>query len=145
MIASVEIDALGSEAALLVIDIRVDSGARRNGRRRRGKFWVARRGSSHAGRKNFGDVYFEFEQADRAKDSNISEDGVDSSVQDDDGYNAQINGYMKPLFKDLHKEGMSSTISTGLSNSYLIGEIFGMLFFGFVISKIGRRTGIMSG
>ncbi|KAF7196567.1 Glycerophosphoinositol permease 1 [Pseudocercospora fuligena] len=107
-----------------------------------------------------------FEQAVRTKDSNSSEDGIDSSLQDaqirrisrvsaiftslvaglalfSDGYNAQIIGYMKPLFKNLYKDGMSSTISTRLSNSYLIGEIFGMLFFGFVIDKIGRRTGIV--
>ena len=38
---------------------------------------------------------------------------------------------------------MSSIIKTRLSNAYLIGEIFGMLFFGFVIDKIGRRTGIV--
>ncbi|EME78558.1 uncharacterized protein MYCFIDRAFT_64398 [Pseudocercospora fijiensis CIRAD86] len=107
-----------------------------------------------------------FEQAVRAKHSNSSEDGLDASAQDaqikrisristiftslvaglalfSDGYNAQIIGYMKPLFKDLYKDGMSSTISTTLSNSYLIGESFGMLFFGFVIDKIGRRTGIV--
>lgn len=29
---------------------------------------------------------------------------------------------MEPLFTDLYKEGMSSTIKTRLSNSYLIGE-----------------------
>ncbi|KAK1023375.1 hypothetical protein LTR33_018070 [Friedmanniomyces endolithicus] len=60
-----------------------------------------------------------------------------------DGYNAQIIGYMEPLFSKLYKEGMSSTIKTRLSNSYLIDEIFGMLFFGFLIDKIGRRTGIV--
>lgn len=60
-----------------------------------------------------------------------------------DGYNAQIIGYMKPLFSELYKDGMSSIISTRLTNSYLIGEIFGMLFFGFMIDKIGRRTGIV--
>ncbi|KAF2162655.1 hypothetical protein M409DRAFT_68955 [Zasmidium cellare ATCC 36951] len=60
-----------------------------------------------------------------------------------DGYNAQIIGYMKPLLKVLYKDGLSDTMSTRLSNSYLIGEIFGMLFFGFVIDKIGRRTGIV--
>lgn len=60
-----------------------------------------------------------------------------------DGYNAQIIGYMKPLFKVLYKDGMSSTISTRLSNSYLIGEIFGMLFFGWTIDKLGRRTGVV--
>ncbi|KIW76254.1 hypothetical protein Z517_11000 [Fonsecaea pedrosoi CBS 271.37] len=60
-----------------------------------------------------------------------------------DGYNAQIIGYMEPLFTDLYKDGMSSIIKTRLSNAYLIGEIFGMLFFGFLIDKIGRRTGIV--
>ncbi|KIV76845.1 hypothetical protein PV11_08700 [Exophiala sideris] len=60
-----------------------------------------------------------------------------------DGYNAQIIGYMEPLFTDLYKDGMSSIIKTRLSNAYLIGEIFGMLFFGFVIDKIGRRSGIV--
>lgn len=50
---------------------------------------------------------------------------------------------MEPLFKVLYKEGMSSTIKTRLSNSYLIGEIFGMLFFGYTIDKVGRRTGII--
>ncbi|OQU97322.1 hypothetical protein CLAIMM_03268 [Cladophialophora immunda] len=50
---------------------------------------------------------------------------------------------MEPLFTDLYKDGMSSIIKTRLSNAYLIGEIFGMLFFGFLIDKIGRRTGIV--
>ncbi|KFY33666.1 hypothetical protein V494_07426 [Pseudogymnoascus sp. VKM F-4513 (FW-928)] len=59
-----------------------------------------------------------------------------------DGYNAQIIGYMQPLFADLYPDGISSTIKTRLSNSYLIGEIFGMLFFGVLIDKAGRRTGI---
>jgi len=60
-----------------------------------------------------------------------------------DGYNAQIIGYMKPVFKELYKDGMSSTMSTRLSNSYLIGEVFGMLFFGWAIDKIGRRQGVV--
>jgi MFS family permease len=38
---------------------------------------------------------------------------------------------------------ISSTIKTRLSNSYLIGEIFGMLFFGWIIDRLGRRTGIV--
>ncbi|QIW99403.1 hypothetical protein AMS68_004921 [Peltaster fructicola] len=60
-----------------------------------------------------------------------------------DGYNAQIIGYMNPLLADLYPQGFSKTIKTRLSNSYLIGEIFGMLFFGFLIDKMGRRTGIV--
>ncbi|KAJ5988277.1 hypothetical protein N7481_003487 [Penicillium waksmanii] len=60
-----------------------------------------------------------------------------------DGYNAQIIGYMEPLFSVLYVNGMSSTIKSRLSNSYLIGEIFGMLFFGVLIDRIGRRTGVV--
>lgn len=59
-----------------------------------------------------------------------------------DGFNAQIIGYMNPLFKELYPDTFSSTIKTRLSNAYLIGEIFGMLFFGYTIDKLGRRTGI---
>jgi fucose permease len=59
-----------------------------------------------------------------------------------DGFNAQIIGYMNPLFKELYPDVFSSTIKTRLSNAYLIGEIFGMLFFGYTIDKLGRRTGI---
>ncbi|GAM40113.1 xenobiotic-transporting ATPase [Talaromyces pinophilus] len=39
---------------------------------------------------------------------------------------------------------MSSTIKSRLSNSYLIGEIFGMLFFGVLIDRMGRRTGVVA-
>ena len=34
-----------------------------------------------------------------------------------DGYNAQIIGYMKPLFAILYKKGFTDSISTRLSNS----------------------------
>jgi MFS family permease len=72
-----------------------------------------------------------------------------------DGYNAQISklecsnwtekivGYMEPLFSDLYGKAISSSIKTRLSNSYLIGEIFGMLAFGSIIDRLGRRTGIV--
>ncbi|KAF9893028.1 hypothetical protein FE257_012439 [Aspergillus nanangensis] len=60
-----------------------------------------------------------------------------------DGYNAQIIGYMEPLFSELYPKGMSSTIKGRLSNSFLIGEIFGMIFFGVLIDRIGRRTGVV--
>jgi MFS family permease len=39
---------------------------------------------------------------------------------------------------------MSSTIKARLTNSYLIGEIFGMIFFGILIDRVGRRTGILA-
>ncbi|KAF5863235.1 hypothetical protein ETB97_010463 [Aspergillus alliaceus] len=61
-----------------------------------------------------------------------------------DGYNAQIIGYMEPLFSVLYNDGMSPTIKSRLSNSFLIGEIFGMLFFGVLIDRVGRRTGVVA-
>lgn len=59
------------------------------------------------------------------------------------GYNAQIIGYMNPLFKQLYPEAFTPHIKTRLSNAFLIGEIFGMLGFGFIIDRFGRRTGIL--
>ncbi|BAE57925.1 major facilitator superfamily domain-containing protein [Aspergillus flavus] len=63
-----------------------------------------------------------------------------------DGYNAQIN--CLPLTSFLvygrYKDGMSPTIKGRLSNSFLIGEIFGMLFFGVLIDRLGRRTGVVA-
>jgi len=50
---------------------------------------------------------------------------------------------MEPIFGQLYKKGFTDEIATRLSNSYLIGEIFGQLFFGFLIDRIGRRTGII--
>ncbi|RHZ65738.1 hypothetical protein CDV55_107114 [Aspergillus turcosus] len=67
-----------------------------------------------------------------------------------DGYNAQIIGFMEPFFSVLwahpgpYKDGMSSAIKTRLSNSYLIGEIVGMLFFGVLIDRLGRTTGVVA-
>jgi MFS family permease len=43
-----------------------------------------------------------------------------------------------------YKDGISSMIKTRLSNSYLIGEIFGMLFFGVLIDRVGRTTGVVA-
>jgi MFS family permease len=49
---------------------------------------------------------------------------------------------MNPLFKELYPDTFSAEFKTRLSNSYLIGEIFGMLGFGFLIDRVGRRTGV---
>ncbi|KAL1889385.1 hypothetical protein Sste5346_008952 [Sporothrix stenoceras] len=60
-----------------------------------------------------------------------------------DGYNAQIIGYMNLVLAKLYPVTFTSIIKTRLSNAYLIGEIFGMLFFGCAIDRLGRRTGII--
>lgn len=38
---------------------------------------------------------------------------------------------------------MTNAVKTRLSNSILIGDIFGMLIFGLCIDKFGRRVGII--
>ncbi|CAK7205775.1 hypothetical protein SEUCBS139899_008554 [Sporothrix eucalyptigena] len=60
-----------------------------------------------------------------------------------DGYNAQIIGYMNLILAKLYPVTFTSVIKTRLSNAYLIGEIFGMLFFGYAIDRLGRRAGIV--
>ena len=60
-----------------------------------------------------------------------------------DGYNAQVVGYMNPVLTALYPTDYTSGMKTRMSNSFLIGEIFGMLFFGWAIDKLGRRNGIV--
>jgi MFS family permease len=38
---------------------------------------------------------------------------------------------------------MTAEVKTRLSNSILIGDIFGMLFFGLCIDRFGRKIGII--
>ncbi|KAJ6007302.1 hypothetical protein N7540_011278 [Penicillium herquei] len=60
-----------------------------------------------------------------------------------DGYNVQIISSANPLFEKLYKDAMTPTIKSRLTNSYLIGEIIGMMFFGALIDRMGRRTGVI--
>ncbi|KAK1563979.1 major facilitator superfamily domain-containing protein [Colletotrichum navitas] len=60
-----------------------------------------------------------------------------------DGYNIQIIGYMNTVLTKLYPKQMTSDVKTRLSNSILIGDIFGMLLFGLCIDKFGRRVGII--
>ncbi|KAL0939821.1 uncharacterized protein CTRU02_206431 [Colletotrichum truncatum] len=60
-----------------------------------------------------------------------------------DGYNIQIIGYMNTVLAKLYPKEMTSQVKTRLSNSILIGDIFGMLIFGLCIDKFGRRVGII--
>jgi MFS family permease len=60
-----------------------------------------------------------------------------------DGYNAQVVGYMNPVLTELYPDDYTSGMKTRMSNAFLIGEVFGMLFFGWAIDKLGRRQGII--
>ncbi|KAK8109242.1 glycerophosphoinositol permease 1 [Apiospora sp. TS-2023a] len=60
-----------------------------------------------------------------------------------DGYNIQIIGYMNTVLAKLYPKQMTAEVKTRLSNSILIGDVFGMLFFGLCIDRFGRRVGII--
>ena len=60
-----------------------------------------------------------------------------------DGYNAQVVGYMNPVLTSLYPDSYTSSMKTRMSNAFLIGEVFGMLFFGWAINRLGRRQGII--
>ncbi|KAI5199394.1 major facilitator superfamily transporter [Aureobasidium subglaciale] len=60
-----------------------------------------------------------------------------------DGYNVQIIAYMNLIMAKLYPHALTASIKTRLSNSILVGEVIGMLFFGWAIDKLGRRVGIV--
>ncbi|POR33123.1 hypothetical protein TPAR_06649 [Tolypocladium paradoxum] len=60
-----------------------------------------------------------------------------------DGYNIQIIGYMNSVLARLYPKQMTADVKTRLSNSILIGDIFGMVLFGLCIDRYGRRIGII--
>lgn len=59
-----------------------------------------------------------------------------------DGYNAQIVGHMNPILSKIYPKEYTSSVKTSMSNAFLIGEVFGMLFFGWAIDRLGRKSGI---
>lgn len=60
-----------------------------------------------------------------------------------DGYNIQIIGYMNTVLAKLYPKQMTAEVKTRLSNSILIGDVFGMVLFGLCIDRFGRRVGII--
>ncbi|AAW44414.1 metabolite transporter, putative [Cryptococcus deneoformans JEC21] len=60
-----------------------------------------------------------------------------------DGYNIQITGYTNTVMAKLYPTALNSTMKTRLSNSILIGDIFGMILFGLCADRLGRRWGII--
>ncbi|KAJ4183292.1 hypothetical protein NW755_009782 [Fusarium falciforme] len=61
-----------------------------------------------------------------------------------DGYNAAVIGNVQLIMKVLYPDALTSSISTRLSNAFLIGMIIGMLFFGLIVDQFGRKTGAVA-
>ncbi|KAK4703143.1 hypothetical protein P7C70_g3080, partial [Phenoliferia sp. Uapishka_3] len=67
-----------------------------------------------------------------------------SLPQSQDGYNGAIVGNIELILLQLYPVSFTSDIYTRTSNAFLIGEVFGMLFFGFLVDVIGRKTGVVA-
>ncbi|KJK65105.1 MFS like protein [Aspergillus parasiticus SU-1] len=73
------------------------------------------------------------------------ESTIESSEDVEAGQSGKSSGVLNVFISGLalFSDGYNAQISR-LSNSFLIGEIFGMLFFGVLIDRLGRRTGVVA-
>lgn len=58
-----------------------------------------------------------------------------------DGFNASIIGNVELVMEVIYPESLTTSIASRLSNAFLIGMIIGMLSFGYISDKVGRRSG----
>jgi hypothetical protein len=57
-----------------------------------------------------------------------------------DGFNASIIGNLSLIFGVLYPD-LSTTMYSRLSNAFIIGMIVGMLAFGYISDRLGRKSG----
>lgn len=55
--------------------------------------------------------------------------------------NVAVIGNLQLILMKLYPNSLTSSLYTRMSNSFMIGMIIGMLFFGFVVDQLGRKTG----
>ena len=58
--------------------------------------------------------------------------------------NAAVIGNLQLLLKVIYPDALTDEIYSRLSNSFLIGMIIGMLFFGVIVDQLGRKTGAVA-
>ncbi|KAJ5725002.1 uncharacterized protein N7483_006359 [Penicillium malachiteum] len=58
-----------------------------------------------------------------------------------DGFNASIIGNLELLMEVIYAKSWSTAVASRLSNAFMIGMIIGMLSFGYISDKMGRKTG----
>ena len=58
-----------------------------------------------------------------------------------DGFNASIIGNVELLMEVIYPESLTTAVASRLSNAFMVGMIIGMLCFGYISDKIGRKTG----
>ncbi|KAJ6054513.1 hypothetical protein N7444_003611 [Penicillium canescens] len=58
-----------------------------------------------------------------------------------DGFNASIIGNLELLMGVIYPESLTTAVAARLSNAFMVGMIIGMLSFGYISDKLGRKTG----
>ncbi|EME30197.1 MFS transporter, PHS family, inorganic phosphate transporter [Galdieria sulphuraria] len=61
-----------------------------------------------------------------------------------DAYNIFIVSILNGVWTEGYPDAFTSTMKTRVSNSILVGDIVGMLFFGLFADRIGRKAGLLS-
>lgn len=58
-----------------------------------------------------------------------------------DGFNASIIGNIELLMQVIYPKSLTTAVAARLSNAFMVGMIIGMLSFGYISDKLGRKTG----
>ncbi|OOQ82803.1 inorganic phosphate transporter [Penicillium brasilianum] len=58
-----------------------------------------------------------------------------------DGFNASIIGNIELLMEVIYPQALTTAVAARLSNAFMVGMIIGMLSFGYISDKLGRKTG----
>lgn len=58
-----------------------------------------------------------------------------------DGFNASIIGNLELIMAVIYPESLTTALAARLSNAFMVGMIIGMLSFGYIADKLGRKSG----
>lgn len=58
-----------------------------------------------------------------------------------DGFNASIIGNLELIMAVIYPESLTTAVAARLSNAFMVGMIIGMLSFGYIADKLGRKSG----
>ncbi|KAJ5930335.1 hypothetical protein N7466_005828 [Penicillium verhagenii] len=58
-----------------------------------------------------------------------------------DGFNASIIGNLELIMAVIYPNSLTTAVASRLSNAFMVGMIIGMLSFGYIADKLGRKSG----
>lgn len=58
-----------------------------------------------------------------------------------DGFNASIIGNIELIMAVIYPKSLTTAVAARLSNAFMVGMIIGMLSFGYIADKLGRKSG----